>query len=83
MIPPVLIRQIRSCEECIFYNTLEEFCTLHDEALFGEKIERWEIEDPSVPCPYNFTSDEVMELIEQDVEKQTRDGKTNGMWTAQ
>ena len=83
MIPQMLIRQIRSCEECVFFNTLEEFCTLHDEALYGEKIERMELEDPSIPCPYHFTSDEIMELIEKEPCKPDQNGINKNIWMAQ
>lgn len=83
MIPTLLVRQIRPCEECVFFNTLEEFCTLHDEALYHEKIERWELEDPSVPCPYHYSPDEIMELIEEGPCKQDQNGKSGKIWMAQ
>jgi hypothetical protein len=82
MIPPILVRQIRSCEECVFFNTVEEFCTLHEDALYRERIERWEVEDPSIPCPYHFTPDEIMELIEQEPCKPDHNGLTGKVWMA-
>ncbi|KAF5086055.1 hypothetical protein DSECCO2_62670 [anaerobic digester metagenome] len=83
MIPPVYIRQIRSCEECVFYNTLEEFCTLHEETLFPEKIERWEYDDQTVPCRYHFTPDEMMEFIEGEPYNGHHNGVNGKIWMAQ
>jgi hypothetical protein len=82
MIPPILVRQIRPCEECIFFNTLEEFCTLHDEALYDERLERWEREDPTLPCPYHFTPDEIMELIEQNPGLEDKPLMNQKIWMA-
>ena len=82
MIPPILVRQIRPCEECIFFNTLEEFCTLHDEALYGERLERREREDPTLPCPYHFTPDEIMELIEQNPGLEDKPLMNQKIWMA-
>jgi hypothetical protein len=84
MIPPQHIRSIRSCEECIFFNALEEYCSLHEDALYQEKLERWEHDDPSLPCPYHFTPDEIMELIELHGESdEHRPMQRNSVWTAQ
>jgi hypothetical protein len=82
MIPPIQVRQIRPCEECIFFNPSEEFCTLHDEALYGERLERWERDDPTLPCPYHYTPDEIMELIEQFPDGANRPIQNTKLWMA-
>ena len=82
MIPPTFIRQFRSCEECIFFNAEENYCTLHDEALCEEKLERWELEDFTLPCSYHFTPDEIMELIEQNLELEDQPIIKDKIWLA-
>jgi hypothetical protein len=81
MIPNVQVRQIRSCEECIFFNSLEEFCTLHEDTVFPEKIERIEYEDPSMPCQYHFFADEIMEFVEAS-ENKSKNNHEGRMWMA-
>jgi len=82
MIPPIFLSDRFDREECIFFNTLEEFCTLHDEALYGERLERWEREDPTLPCPYHFTPDEIMELIEQNPGLEDKPLMNQKIWMA-
>ena len=82
MIPGIQLRKIRPCEECVFFDSLEEFCILHEDSVYAEKIERWESEDQSVPCPYHFSADEIIELI---IGFNNSDSKlpSNTLWVAQ
>ncbi|HPY59791.1 MAG TPA: hypothetical protein PLG55_03580 [Methanospirillum sp.] len=82
MIPPTFTRQDRACEECVFFDDGEEFCRLHDYALYGDRLERWELEDLSLPCPYHYTPDEMMELIEQNLYLEDQSVPRNDIWTA-
>lgn len=83
MIPPLHVRQIRACEDCVFYDNLEELCILHEDISFPEKIERWEYNEPAIPCPYHFTPDEIIEQIETISCIQNTRSPNGKIWMAQ
>lgn len=73
MIPNPEERQYRPCEECIFYRE-EDLCRLFEDGSMSEKIERWVNEEFDLACPYHFTADEIMELIDISVKPDLNDG---------
>lgn len=71
MIPSTSERSIRDCENtCVFFNYDEAwpFCNLRDDIFHGEGDTEFELNRGFEPCPYNFTKDEMMEMVKNYIE---------------
>ncbi|PWR75238.1 hypothetical protein ACKUB1_15205 [Methanospirillum stamsii] len=81
MIPDINTRKFRPCEDCVFFNTQEEYCTLYENTIHPEQLDRWEYDDPLLPCIYNFSVDEIMDLINNSENSKEKLLK-NSIWQA-